>query len=68
MVTKTNKNGNNYCDANNYNCDATSYDCDVLLEWTISLDTSSRTLFVRMWGCVSTARRTSSYIITSDCY
>ena len=23
----------------------------LLLEWTTSLDTSSRTLFVRMWGC-----------------
>ena len=36
----------------------------VILEWTTSLDTSSRTLFVRM----STSRRTSSYVITSDCY
>ena len=33
-----------------------------LLEWTTSLDTRSRTLFVRMWGCVSTSRRTSSYV------
>ena len=40
----------------------------IILEWTTSLDTSSRTLFVRMWGCVSTSRRTSSYVITSDCY
>ena len=23
----------------------------IILEWTTSLDTSSRTLFVRMWGC-----------------
>ena len=27
----------------------------VILEWTTSLDTSSRTLFVRMWGCVVTS-------------
>ena len=44
----------------------------VILEWTTSLDTSSRTLFVREGGrmCVgmSTSRRTSSYVITSDCY
>ena len=33
-----------------------------------SLDTSSRTLFVREGGCLSTSRRTSSYVITSDCY
>ena len=36
----------------------------IILEWTTRLDTSSRTLFVRM----STSRRTSSYVITSDCY
>ena len=23
----------------------------IILEWTTSLDTSSRTLFVRLWGC-----------------
>ena len=40
----------------------------VIMEWTTSLDTSSRTLFVRMWGCVSTSRRTSSCVITSECY
>ena len=40
----------------------------VILEWTTSLDTSSRTLFVRIWGCGSTERRTSSYVITSNCY
>ena len=43
-----------------------------ILEWTTRLDTSSRTLFVREGGrmCVgmSTSRRTSSYVITSDCY
>ena len=37
-----------------------------------SLDTSSRTLFVRDGGRMrvgmSTSRRTSSYVITSDCY
>ena len=39
-----------------------------LLEWTTSLDTSSRTLFVRICVGMSTSRRTSSYVITSDCY
>ena len=49
---------------------------EFILEWTTSLDTSSRTLFVREGGreggreegCLSTSRRTSSYVITSDCY
>ena len=45
---------------------------NLILEWTTSLDTSSRTLFAREGGrmCVgmSTSRRTSSYVITSDCY
>ena len=41
----------------------------IILEWTTSLDTSSRTLFVREGGCGSGCpRRTSSYVITSDCY
>ena len=35
----------------------------IILEWTTSLDTSSRTLFVS-----PRLRRTSSYVITSDCY
>ena len=39
-----------------------------ILEWTTSLDTSSRTLFVRICVGMSTSRRTSSYVITSDCY
>ena len=43
-----------------------------ILEWTTRLDTSSRTLFVREGGTMSvrmsTSRRTSSYVITSDCY
>ena len=37
---------------------------DPILEWTTSLHTNSRTLFVFR----STSRRTSSYVITSDCY
>ena len=49
---------------------------NVILEWTTRLDTSSRTLFVREGGReggrmsvrMSTSRRTSSYVITSDCY
>ena len=49
---------------------------NVILEWTTNLDTSSRTLFVREGGReggrmsvrMSTSRRTSSYVITSDCY
>ena len=41
---------------------------NIILEWTTSLDTSSRTLFVREGGRMSTSRRTSSYVITSDCY
>ena len=44
----------------------------IILKWTTSLDTSSRTLFVREGGRMSvrmsTSRRTSSYVITSDCY
>ena len=40
------------------------------LYWNV--DTSSRTLFVREGGRMSvrmsTSRRTSSYVITSDCY
>ena len=48
----------------------------LILEWTTSLDTSSRTLFVREGGReggrmsvrMSTSRQTSSYVITSDCY
>ena len=44
---------------------------EVILEWTTSLDTSSRTLFVREGGRMSvrmsTSRRTSSHAITSDC-
>ena len=32
-----------------------------------SLDTSSRTLFVREGGRMSTSRRTSSYVITYHC-
>ena len=44
----------------------------IILEWTTSLDTSSRTLFVREGGRedvgMSTSRRTSSYVITSYCY
>ena len=41
----------------------------IILEWTTSLDTSSRTLFVRDGqGRMSTSRRTSIYVITSDCY
>ena len=44
----------------------------IILEWTTRLDTSSRTLFVREGGRMSvrmsTSRRTSSYVITSDCY
>ena len=39
----------------------------IILEWTTSLDTSSRTLFVREGG-MSTSRRTLCYVITSDCY
>ena len=31
--------------------DAQLVDGLFILEWTTSLDTSSRTLFVRMWGC-----------------
>ena len=37
---------------------------NIILEWTTSLDTSSRTLFVREGGCRSTSLRTSSYVIT----
>ena len=40
----------------------------LILEWTTSLDTSSRTLFVREDVRMSTSCRTSSYVITSDCY
>ena len=48
-----------------------------ILEWTTRLDTSSRTLFVRdslthslthLGRRMSTSRRTSSYVITSDCH
>ena len=39
-----------------------------VLEWTTGLDTSSMTLFVCVSVCRSTSRRTSSYVITSDCY
>ena len=35
-----------------------------ILEWTTSLDTSSRTLIVCVSVCRSTSRRTSSYVIT----
>ena len=45
-----------------------SYKDLFILEWTTSLDTSSRTLFVRICVGMSTSRRTSSYVITSDCY
>ena len=34
----------------------------IILEWTTSLDTSSRTLFVRICVRMSTSRRTSSYV------
>ena len=50
------------------NCHCGRFDLLFILEWTTSLDTSSRTLFVREGGCLSTSRRTSSYVITSDCY
>ena len=33
--------------------------CDVLLEWTTSLDTSSRTLFVREGGTMCVGMSTS---------
>ena len=44
---------------------ATSFDTidRIILEWTTSLDTSSRTLFVR-----EDVHVTSNYVITSDCY
>ena len=40
----------------------------IKLEWTTSLYTSCRTLFVCVSGCRSTSRSTSSYVITSDYY
>ena len=42
----------------------------IILEWTTSLDTSSRTLFVREGGREGgreDVHGTSSYVITSDC-
>ena len=42
-------------------------DMIIILEWTTSLDTSSRTLFVREGRCLD-VHVTSSYVITSDCY
>ena len=45
------------------------YKKEIILEWTTSLDTSCRTLFVCVSGCRSTSRRvTSLRNITSDCY
>ena len=43
----------------------------IIREWTTSLDTSSRTLFVREGGRDNVSpdvHVTSSYVITSDCY
>ena len=41
----------------------------IILEWTTRLDTSSMdSICDGGGGCLSTSRRTSSYVITSDCY
>ena len=49
----------------------TNNHCVKVYDFDTALLTQVRLRFrctVSQWGCVSTARRTSSYVITSDCY